>query len=75
LHIVWDCLEEGSPATVLPGMIRQARARGGAGPLVCYAPSQHFEARQRIAKGEKTREVAKVFNVSISTISRLADAR
>jgi DNA invertase Pin-like site-specific DNA recombinase len=30
------------------------------------------EARQRIAKGEKTREVAKAFNVSVSTISRLA---
>ena len=38
-------------------------------------PHQMTEARQRIAKGEKTREVAKVFNVSISTISRLADAR
>jgi len=43
LHIVSDCLEEGSPATVLPGMIRQARALVGAGPLVCYAPPQHFE--------------------------------
>jgi DNA invertase Pin-like site-specific DNA recombinase len=33
---------------------------------------QMKEARQRIAKGERTREVAKVFNVSISTIARLA---
>jgi Helix-turn-helix domain of resolvase len=32
-------------------------------------PYQIKEARQRIAKGEKTRDVAKVFNVSISTIS------
>jgi DNA invertase Pin-like site-specific DNA recombinase len=38
-------------------------------------PYQTKEARQRIAKGEKTREVAKIFNVSVSTISRLADAR
>jgi transposase len=38
-------------------------------------PYQIKEARQRIAKGEKTRDVAKVFNVSISTISRLAGAR
>ena len=38
-------------------------------------PYQIKDARQRIAKGERTREVAKVFNVSISTISRLADAR
>jgi transposase len=30
------------------------------------------EARQRIAKGEKTSDVAKLFNVSVSTISRLA---
>jgi len=35
-------------------------------------PYQIKEARQRIAKGEKTRDVARLFNVSISTISRLA---
>jgi DNA invertase Pin-like site-specific DNA recombinase len=35
-------------------------------------PYQVKEARQRIAKGKKTREVAQAFNVSISTISRLA---
>jgi DNA invertase Pin-like site-specific DNA recombinase len=35
-------------------------------------PNQIKEARQRLAKGEKTREVAKVFNVSISTIGRLS---
>ena len=29
------------------------------------------EARQRLAKGEKTRDLAKIFAVSISTISRL----
>jgi DNA invertase Pin-like site-specific DNA recombinase len=37
-------------------------------------PYQTKEAHQRIANGEATREVAKAFNVSISTISRLADA-
>src|SRR5580658_3038590 len=30
------------------------------------------EARQRLAKGEKTRDLAKIFAVSISTISRLS---
>jgi transposase len=30
------------------------------------------EARQRLAKGEKTRDLAKIFAVSISTIARLA---
>jgi DNA invertase Pin-like site-specific DNA recombinase len=30
------------------------------------------EARQRLAKGEKTRDLAKIYAVSISTISRLA---
>ena len=55
---------------------RSPRANGvkmGRKPIL--TPYQIKEARQRIAKGEKTREVAKVFNVSISTISRLADAR
>jgi DNA invertase Pin-like site-specific DNA recombinase len=50
-----------------------ARAKGvkmGRKPKL--TPYQIKEARQRIAKGEKTREVAKVFNVSVSTISRLA---
>jgi DNA invertase Pin-like site-specific DNA recombinase len=50
-----------------------ARAKGvkmGRKPKL--TPYQTKEARQRIAKGEKTRDVAKVFNVSISTISRLA---
>src|SRR5271165_6062131 len=53
-----------------------ARAKGvkmGRKPIL--TPYQIKEARQRIAKGEPTREVAKAFNVSISTISRLADAR
>ena len=35
-------------------------------------PHQIKEARQRLAKGEKTRDLAKIFAVSISTISRLA---
>jgi len=50
-----------------------ARAKGvkmGRKPKL--TPYQTKEARQRIAKGEKTRDVAKVFNVSISTISRLS---
>jgi DNA invertase Pin-like site-specific DNA recombinase len=50
-----------------------ARANGvkmGRKPIL--TPYQIKEARQRIAKGEPTREVAKIFNVSISTISRLA---
>jgi DNA invertase Pin-like site-specific DNA recombinase len=49
-----------------------ARANGvkmGRKPIL--TPYQTKEARQRIAKGEATREVAKAFNVSISTISRL----
>jgi len=40
--------------------------------LQILTPYQIKEARQRIAKGERTREVAKVFNVSVSTISRRA---
>jgi DNA invertase Pin-like site-specific DNA recombinase len=50
-----------------------ARAKGvkmGRKPKL--TPYQTKEARQRIAKGEPTREVAKAFNVSVSTISRLA---
>jgi len=50
-----------------------ARAKGvkmGRKPIL--TPYQTKEARQRIAKGEKTREVAKAFNVSVSTISRLS---
>jgi hypothetical protein len=30
------------------------------------------EARERLAKGEKTRDLAKSYGVSISTLSRLA---
>jgi DNA invertase Pin-like site-specific DNA recombinase len=50
-----------------------ARAKGvkmGRKPIL--TPYQTKEARHRIAKGEKSREVAKAFNVSVSTISRLA---
>jgi len=53
-----------------------ARTKGvkmGRKPIL--TPYQTKEARQRIATGEATRAVAKAFNVSISTISRLADAR
>ncbi len=50
--------------------IAQAKGvRMGRKPIL--TPYQTKEARQRIAKGEATREVAKAFNVSISTISRL----
>jgi DNA invertase Pin-like site-specific DNA recombinase len=35
-------------------------------------PHQVKEARQRLAKGEKTRELAKIYAVSHSTIARLA---
>jgi hypothetical protein len=35
-------------------------------------PHQREEARQRIAKGESTRDVAKSYHVSVSRISRLA---
>ncbi len=35
-------------------------------------PHQKKEARQRIAKGEMTRDLAKSYGVSVSTISRLA---
>ena len=34
-------------------------------------PHQNREARQRFAKGESTRDLAKSYGVSISTISRL----
>ena len=35
-------------------------------------PHQKTEARRRIAKGETTRDLAKSYGVSVSTISRLA---
>lgn len=35
-------------------------------------PHQIKEARQRFAKGEKTRDLAKSYGVSVSTISRLS---
>jgi transposase len=35
-------------------------------------PYQTKEARQRIAKGESTRDLAKSYGVSVSTISRLS---
>ena len=35
-------------------------------------PHQKTEARQRLAKGEATRDLAKSYGVSVSTISRLA---
>jgi DNA invertase Pin-like site-specific DNA recombinase len=50
-----------------------ARAKGvkmGRKPIL--TAHQMKEARQRLAKGEKTRDLAKSFAVSISTISRLA---
>ncbi|MFZ1962152.1 MAG: helix-turn-helix domain-containing protein [Roseiarcus sp.] len=34
-------------------------------------PHQIKEARQRLAEGEKTRDLAKIYAVNISTISRL----
>jgi DNA invertase Pin-like site-specific DNA recombinase len=50
-----------------------ARAKGvkmGRKPIL--TAHQMKEARQRLAKGEKTRDLAKSYGVSISTISRLA---
>jgi DNA invertase Pin-like site-specific DNA recombinase len=50
-----------------------ARANGvkmGRKPIL--TPHQAKEARQRIGAGEKTRDLAKSYGVSISTISRLA---
>ena len=50
-----------------------ARAKGvrmGRKPKL--TPHQMKEARQRIAKGETTRDLAKSYGVSVSTISRLA---
>jgi DNA invertase Pin-like site-specific DNA recombinase len=50
-----------------------ARAKGvkmGRKPKL--TPHQMKEARQRIAKGEKTRDLAASYGVSRSTISRLA---
>lgn len=50
-----------------------ARAKGvkmGRKPIL--TAHQMKEARQRLAKGEKTRDLAKSYRVSVSTISRLA---
>jgi DNA invertase Pin-like site-specific DNA recombinase len=50
-----------------------ARAKGvrmGRKPKL--TPHQIKEARQRLAKGEATRTLAKSYGVSVSTISRLA---
>jgi DNA invertase Pin-like site-specific DNA recombinase len=50
-----------------------ARAKGvrmGRKPKL--TPHQKTEARQRLAKGESTRDLAKSYGVSVSTISRLA---
>ena len=50
--------------------IAQAKgARMGRKPKL--TPHQREEARQRIAEGESTRDLAKSYHVSISTISRL----
>ena len=49
-----------------------ARANGvkmGRRPIL--TPHQAKEARQRLADGEKTRDLAKSYGVSVSTISRL----
>ena len=50
-----------------------AQAKGvkmGRKPIL--TPHQSAEARQRLAKGETTRELAKSYSVSRSTISRLS---
>jgi DNA invertase Pin-like site-specific DNA recombinase len=39
--------------------------------LRLLTPHQIKEARQRLAKGESTRDLAKSYGVSVSTISRL----
>ncbi len=53
--------------------IAQAKGvRMGRKPIL--TPHQKKEARQRIAKGETTRDLAKSYGVSVSTIGRLADA-
>ncbi len=38
-------------------------------------PHQIKEARQRLAKGEPTRDLAKSYGVSVSTISRLTHSQ
>jgi DNA invertase Pin-like site-specific DNA recombinase len=53
---------------------RIAQARGvrmGRKPKL--TPHQQEEARQRLAKGEPTRDLAKSYGVSVSTISRLIE--
>jgi DNA invertase Pin-like site-specific DNA recombinase len=51
--------------------IAQAKGvRMGRKPIL--TPHQKKEARQRIAKGESTRDLAKSYGVSVSTISRLS---
>lgn len=53
--------------------IAQAKGvRMGRKPIL--TPHQMDEARKRIAKGETTRDLAKSYHVSISTISRLSDS-
>jgi DNA invertase Pin-like site-specific DNA recombinase len=50
-----------------------ARAKGvRVGRKPKLTPHQKTEARQRFAKGESTRDLAKNYGVSVSTISRLA---
>ncbi len=50
-----------------------ARANGAKmGRKPKFNPHRIKEARQRLAKGERTRDLAKVYVVSRSTISRLA---
>ena len=52
------------------GRLRKAKGvRMGRKPKL--TPHQIEEARRRIAKGETTRDLAKSYGVSVSTISRL----
>ena len=52
--------------------IAQAKGvRMGRKPIL--TPHQKTEARRRIAKGETTRDLAKSYGVSVSTISRLSE--
>lgn len=54
---------------------KRARERGQKfGPKHKLTPFQQQQARERKAAGEPVREIARSYNVSASTISRLADA-
>src|SRR5208337_1410974 len=65
LKLDWDTVK-----TLEMQYMRAQIARAGTpGPKAKLNSHQIKEARQRLAKGEKTRDLAKIYAVSVSTIS------